>query len=66
MATINGRYVKLTCKPGEPIGRVSGWREDSDWIKVECLDGSSEMIHYTDSIEVLPAAFDPSAQTETK
>lgn len=59
MATINGRYVKLLCSEGEPIGRVTGWREGSDWIMVTCLDGHREQIHYTDKIEILPATFTP-------
>lgn len=57
MASLNGRYIQLTAQPEKPIGRVAGWREESDWVKVTFQDGSHQMVHCTDRFDILPADF---------
>lgn len=57
MASINGRYVRINSLPDKPVGRVSGWKEESDWAMVTFADGSRQQVHFTDGIEVLPANY---------
>ncbi len=59
MASINGRYVQLNHLPEKPVGVAMNWRPESDWMKVQLLDGSHKMVHCTDRVEVLPADYQP-------
>jgi hypothetical protein len=53
MATINGRRVRLLKEEGQPIGIASGWKPESDWMKVVTDDGVTYMVHCTDKIEIV-------------
>ncbi len=59
MVSVNGRYVRINSLPDKPVGRISGWKPESDWAMVTLLDGSHQQVHFTDKVEVLPADFTP-------
>lgn len=57
MASVNGRYVRINSLPEKPVGRISGWKEESDWAMVTLADGTRQQVHFTDQIEILPANY---------